>query len=103
MNIVKTVDKKVPWWKPFICKIKGHITPKNINDSHLVCNGGGLVTQQAVNNFSISLPINTKKKAYIILMPCERCGIYAETRMEESFTEDDLLTEDEKIVKDIIT
>lgn len=103
MKIAKVVDKRVPWWKPLICKLKGHIAPKNIRGSNLVWNGSEFTEQQEKNNFSIYLPINEKKKVYIVYMPCDRCGIYAETRMEESFTEDDLLTDDEKIIKDIIT
>jgi hypothetical protein len=97
---IKTVYKKIPWWNFLICKVFGHIDPGTIKSGLFK---GDIIEAAFEKNITITLQISNNKSACIKYKPCVRCGIYKETLIAESFTEDELLTEDEKIIKDIIT
>jgi len=94
-----TVTEKPKRWKRLICLVLGHKIPEKKKESTNPESSTFIVTDH-VHQPTSELWINVNGKTYTRkYKACERCGIFH----EDTVTYEVPLTEDEKIIKDIIT
>jgi len=97
----KIIIREPTWWDRLLCRIFGHIKIKNNSDQGYYVKSDSITIEQecppSLTYNCISYDYD-KYKYCLNLIPCKRCGMYEKTSIEEFVP----LSEDEKIIKDLI-